>query len=128
MASPLTGTWRGHLLPSCVEGPGLFSGWDKAQLLGTRLSGTLGQCFIPMRWLVMAGLGTPCLLGLRVVAPRGEHSPAVPVAPLSPLHSSLKNELEREIPLGTYQYPKSLKDTILLGPNARASSSWAAMR
>ncbi|KAF1523024.1 putative helicase MOV-10, partial [Eudyptula albosignata] len=45
-----------------------------------------------------------------------------------PPDSSLKNELEREIPLGTYQYPKSLKDTILLGPNARASSSWAAMR
>ncbi|KAM9596015.1 LOW QUALITY PROTEIN: helicase MOV-10 [Morphnus guianensis] len=41
--------------------------------------------------------------------------------------SSLKNKLEREIPLGTYQYPKSLKDTILLGPNASASSSWAAM-
>ncbi|KAM6192162.1 LOW QUALITY PROTEIN: helicase MOV-10 [Sarcoramphus papa] len=45
-----------------------------------------------------------------------------------PPNSSLKNELEREIPLGTYQYPKSLKDTILLGPNASASSSWAAMR
>ncbi|KAF1404156.1 putative RNA helicase SDE3, partial [Spheniscus humboldti] len=45
-----------------------------------------------------------------------------------PPDSSLKNELEREIPLGTYQYPKSLKDTILLGPNARASSSWATMR
>ncbi|KAM7082413.1 LOW QUALITY PROTEIN: helicase MOV-10 [Ciconia maguari] len=45
-----------------------------------------------------------------------------------PPDSSLKNELEREIPLGTYQYPKSLKDTILLGPNARASSSWAAMQ
>ncbi|KFM03145.1 Putative helicase MOV-10, partial [Aptenodytes forsteri] len=45
-----------------------------------------------------------------------------------PPDSSLKNELEREIPLGTYQYPKSLKDTILLGPNAHASSSWAAMR
>ncbi|XP_042656086.1 helicase MOV-10 [Tyto alba] len=43
-----------------------------------------------------------------------------------PPDSSLKNELEREIPLGTYKYPKSLKDTILLGPNA--SSSWAAMR
>ncbi|NXL42242.1 SDE3 helicase, partial [Podilymbus podiceps] len=42
--------------------------------------------------------------------------------------SFLKNELEREIPLGTYKYPKSLKDTILLGPNASASSSWAAMR
>ncbi|NXE74207.1 SDE3 helicase, partial [Cochlearius cochlearius] len=45
-----------------------------------------------------------------------------------PPNSSLKNELEREIPLGTYHYPKSLKDTILLGPNASASSSWAAMR
>ncbi|NXD43233.1 SDE3 helicase, partial [Copsychus sechellarum] len=44
-----------------------------------------------------------------------------------PPDSSLKNELEREIPLGTYHYPKSLKDTILLGPNS-ASSSWAAMR
>ncbi|NXI28627.1 SDE3 helicase, partial [Sterrhoptilus dennistouni] len=45
-----------------------------------------------------------------------------------PPDSALKNELEREIPLGTYQYPKSLKDTILLGPNTSASSSWAAMR
>ncbi|KAM9217342.1 LOW QUALITY PROTEIN: helicase MOV-10 [Leptosomus discolor] len=45
-----------------------------------------------------------------------------------PPDSSTKNELERQIPLGTYQYPKSLKDTILLGPNASASSSWAAMR
>ncbi|NWY72159.1 SDE3 helicase, partial [Erithacus rubecula] len=44
-----------------------------------------------------------------------------------PPDSSLKNELEREIPLGTYHYPKSLKDTILLGPKS-ASSSWAAMR
>ncbi|NXH52071.1 SDE3 helicase, partial [Rhabdornis inornatus] len=44
-----------------------------------------------------------------------------------PPESSLKNELEREIPLGTYQYPQSLKDMILLGPNS-ASSSWAAMR
>ncbi|XP_014748939.1 PREDICTED: putative helicase MOV-10 [Sturnus vulgaris] len=44
-----------------------------------------------------------------------------------PPDSSLKNELEREIPLGTYQYPQRLKDTILLGPNS-ASSSWAAMR
>lgn len=49
------------------------------------------------------------------------------MALLSPPPSSLKNELEREIPLGTYQYPKSLKDTILLGPNASASSSWATM-
>ncbi|NXE06609.1 SDE3 helicase, partial [Lophotis ruficrista] len=45
-----------------------------------------------------------------------------------PPDSFLKNDLEREIPLGTYQYPKSLKDTILLGPNASASSSWTAMR
>ncbi|TRZ12568.1 hypothetical protein HGM15179_014547 [Zosterops borbonicus] len=45
-----------------------------------------------------------------------------------PPDSALKNELEKEIPLGTYQYPKSLKDTILLGPNTSASSSWAAMR
>ncbi|NXH43973.1 SDE3 helicase, partial [Dicaeum eximium] len=45
-----------------------------------------------------------------------------------PPNSSLKNELEREIPLGSYHYPKSLKDTILLGPNTSASSSWAAMR
>ncbi|KAM9268311.1 LOW QUALITY PROTEIN: helicase MOV-10 [Morus bassanus] len=45
-----------------------------------------------------------------------------------PPNSSMKNELEREISLGTYQYPKSLKDTILLGPNASAGSSWAAMR
>ncbi|NWH79231.1 M10L1 helicase, partial [Piaya cayana] len=45
-----------------------------------------------------------------------------------PPSSNKKNELEREIPLGTYQYPKSLKDTILLGPNTGASSSWSAMR
>uniref|UniRef100_A0A8C4TZI7 RNA helicase n=1 Tax=Falco tinnunculus TaxID=100819 RepID=A0A8C4TZI7_FALTI len=45
-----------------------------------------------------------------------------------PPDSSLKNELEREIPLGIYHYPKSLKDTILLGPSASASSSWAAMQ
>ncbi|NWU50070.1 M10L1 helicase, partial [Dromas ardeola] len=45
-----------------------------------------------------------------------------------PPDSSLKNDLEREIPLGTYQYPKSLKDTILLGPNANTSSRWAVMR
>ncbi|XP_014803947.1 PREDICTED: putative helicase MOV-10 [Calidris pugnax] len=43
-----------------------------------------------------------------------------------PPNSCLKNELEREIPLNTYQYPKSLKDTILRGPNT--SPSWAAMR
>ncbi|KAM6237092.1 helicase MOV-10 [Porphyrio hochstetteri] len=45
-----------------------------------------------------------------------------------PPDSTLKNELEKEIPLGTYHYPKHLKDTILLGPNASASSSWAAMQ
>lgn len=45
-----------------------------------------------------------------------------------PPNSSLRNELEREVPLGTYQYPKSLKDAILLGPSTSASSSWAAMR
>ncbi|NXQ26217.1 SDE3 helicase, partial [Alaudala cheleensis] len=45
-----------------------------------------------------------------------------------PPDSSLKNQLEKEIPLGTYQYPKSLKDTILQGPKSSASSSWAAMR
>lgn len=73
-------------------------------------------------------MGTCCLPGPRVLAARGEPSPAVPVAPLSPPRSSLKNELEREIPLGTYHYPKSLKDTILLGPNAGTNSSWAAMR
>ncbi|NXO03600.1 SDE3 helicase, partial [Rhinopomastus cyanomelas] len=44
-----------------------------------------------------------------------------------PPDSSLRNELEREIPLGPYRYPKNLKDTILLGPNASASSGWAAM-
>ncbi|NWQ59485.1 SDE3 helicase, partial [Neopipo cinnamomea] len=44
-----------------------------------------------------------------------------------PPDSSLKNELEREIPLDSYQYPKNLKDTILLGPNTNASSNWAAM-
>ncbi|NWS21015.1 SDE3 helicase, partial [Pachyramphus minor] len=44
-----------------------------------------------------------------------------------PPDSSLKNKLEIEIPLDTYQYPKSLKDTILLGPNASANSNWAAM-
>ncbi|NWI78978.1 SDE3 helicase, partial [Dryoscopus gambensis] len=45
-----------------------------------------------------------------------------------PPNSSLENNLEREIPLDTFQYPKSLKDAILLGPNTSASSSWAAMR
>ncbi|NXV78175.1 SDE3 helicase, partial [Atlantisia rogersi] len=45
-----------------------------------------------------------------------------------PPDNTLKNELEKEIPLGTYHYPKNLKDTILLGPNASASSSWAAMQ
>lgn len=74
------------------------------------------------------GVGDSLLAGaVGGCSPGGEPSPAVPVALLSPLPSSLKNELEREIPLGTYQYAKSLKDTILLGPNASASSSWAAM-
>ncbi|NXG23946.1 SDE3 helicase, partial [Grallaria varia] len=45
-----------------------------------------------------------------------------------PPNSSLKNELERELPLGTYQYPKNLKDTILQGPNTNGSSAWADMR
>ncbi|NWS47758.1 SDE3 helicase, partial [Probosciger aterrimus] len=40
----------------------------------------------------------------------------------------LKNKLEIEIPLNTYPYPKSLKDTILLGPSTSAGSSWAAMQ
>ncbi|KAM4645813.1 LOW QUALITY PROTEIN: helicase MOV-10 [Amazona ochrocephala] len=40
----------------------------------------------------------------------------------------LKTKLEMEIPLRTYQYPKSLKDTILLGPSTSAGSSWAAMQ
>ncbi|NWU07659.1 SDE3 helicase, partial [Cephalopterus ornatus] len=44
-----------------------------------------------------------------------------------PPDSSLKNELKSEIPLDTYQYPKNLKDTILLGPDASANSNWAAM-
>ncbi|NWR31582.1 SDE3 helicase, partial [Tachuris rubrigastra] len=44
-----------------------------------------------------------------------------------PPDSSLKNELEMEIRLDTYQYPKNLKETILLGPDASASSNWAAM-
>ncbi|NXT23632.1 SDE3 helicase, partial [Syrrhaptes paradoxus] len=44
-----------------------------------------------------------------------------------PPDSFLKNKLELEIPLKTYNYPKSLKDTILRGPNASARSSWAAM-
>ncbi|NXM28746.1 SDE3 helicase, partial [Oxyruncus cristatus] len=45
----------------------------------------------------------------------------------NPPDSSLKNELETEIPLDTYQYPKNLKDTILLGPDDTASSNWATM-
>ncbi|NWX80954.1 SDE3 helicase, partial [Alca torda] len=45
-----------------------------------------------------------------------------------PPDSSLKNELEREIPLGTYPYPKRLKDMILLRPNASTGSVSAAMR
>ncbi|XP_033925659.1 helicase MOV-10 [Melopsittacus undulatus] len=40
----------------------------------------------------------------------------------------LKSKLEMEIPLRTYQYPRSLKDTILLGPSGSAGSSWAAMQ
>ncbi|NXV42634.1 SDE3 helicase, partial [Uria aalge] len=44
-----------------------------------------------------------------------------------PPDSSLKNELEREIPLGTYPYPKRLKDMILLRPNASTGSGSAAM-
>ncbi|CAM9845925.1 unnamed protein product [Bubo scandiacus] len=43
-----------------------------------------------------------------------------------PPDGSLKNELENEIPLDTYDYPKSLKDAILRGP--RASSDWADMQ
>lgn len=66
--------------------------------------------------------------GLWVVAAQGEPRPVVPVAPLSPLPRSLKNDLEREIPLGIYQYPKSLKDMILFGPNANTGSRWAAMQ
>lgn len=50
------------------------------------------------------------------------------MAPLSLLPSSQQNELEKEIPLGTYQYPKSYKDTILLGSNASANAGWAAMQ
>ncbi|XP_068774257.1 helicase MOV-10 [Struthio camelus] len=46
----------------------------------------------------------------------------------TPPESNLENELEREIPLSTYQYPKSLKDAIVLGPNAGANPTWAAMR
>ncbi|NXD64784.1 SDE3 helicase, partial [Eolophus roseicapillus] len=45
-----------------------------------------------------------------------------------PLDGFLKNKLEIEIPLSTYPYPKSLKDTILLGPSNSAGSSWAAMQ
>ncbi|NWT40164.1 SDE3 helicase, partial [Chroicocephalus maculipennis] len=45
-----------------------------------------------------------------------------------PPDRSLKNDLEREIPLGIYQYPKSLKDMILFGPNANTGSRWAAMQ
>lgn len=42
--------------------------------------------------------------------------------------SSLKNELEKEIPLGTYPYPKSLKETIMLGPKTNPDSSWMKMQ
>ncbi|KAM9369400.1 LOW QUALITY PROTEIN: helicase MOV-10 [Phaethornis superciliosus] len=45
-----------------------------------------------------------------------------------PPDSFQKYELEREIPLRIYKYPKSLKDTILRGPNTSASSNWAAMQ
>ncbi|NXT59199.1 SDE3 helicase, partial [Pluvianellus socialis] len=45
-----------------------------------------------------------------------------------PPDSSQKNELEREIPLDTYQYPTSLKDTILVEPKASSSSRWAPLR
>ncbi|XP_009072773.1 PREDICTED: putative helicase MOV-10, partial [Acanthisitta chloris] len=45
-----------------------------------------------------------------------------------PPDSSLENKLEREEPLGSYHYPKTLKDTILLGPNTSGSSSYASMR
>uniref|UniRef100_A0A8B9UU17 RNA helicase n=1 Tax=Anas zonorhyncha TaxID=75864 RepID=A0A8B9UU17_9AVES len=41
--------------------------------------------------------------------------------------SSLKNELEKEIPLNTYPYPKSLKETIKLGPKTDPASSWVKM-
>uniref|UniRef100_A0A8C8B5G6 RNA helicase n=1 Tax=Otus sunia TaxID=257818 RepID=A0A8C8B5G6_9STRI len=43
-----------------------------------------------------------------------------------PPDGSLTNDLESEIPLDTYNYPKTLKDAILRGP--RASSGWAAMQ
>ncbi|NXV17868.1 SDE3 helicase, partial [Cepphus grylle] len=45
-----------------------------------------------------------------------------------PPDSSLKNEMEREIPLDTYRYPKCLKDMILLSPNASTGSGSAAVR
>lgn len=45
-----------------------------------------------------------------------------------PSPSSLKNELEKEIPLGTYPYPKSLKETIMLGPKTSPDSSWMKMQ
>ncbi|NXI73554.1 SDE3 helicase, partial [Anseranas semipalmata] len=45
-----------------------------------------------------------------------------------PPSSSLKNELEKEIPLSTYSYPKSLKETIMLGPKTSPDSSWAKMQ
>lgn len=122
MASPPMGMWWGHLLPT------LLSIWDKAQLPGTRLSSTLGQCFIPVWWPVVVGLGTPCLVGTWVAASWGHPSSAVPVTLLSSPPSFLKTKLEMEIPLLTYQYPKSLKDTILLGPSTSAGSSWAAMQ
>ncbi|KAM8795940.1 helicase MOV-10 [Eudromia elegans] len=44
----------------------------------------------------------------------------------TPPESDLHNELEREIPLGTYPYPKSLKDAIAQGPGT--SPGWAAIK
>ncbi|XP_054251935.1 helicase MOV-10 [Indicator indicator] len=43
-----------------------------------------------------------------------------------PPSSSQQNELEKEIPLGTYQYPKSLKEAIVTRPNASVNTGWAA--
>ncbi|OXB73648.1 UNVERIFIED_CONTAM: hypothetical protein H355_017070 [Colinus virginianus] len=42
--------------------------------------------------------------------------------------SSQENELEKEIPLSTYPYPKSLKETIMLGPKTSPDSSWMKMQ
>ncbi|XP_064354277.1 helicase MOV-10 [Dromaius novaehollandiae] len=46
----------------------------------------------------------------------------------TPPGSNLENELEREIPLSPYRYPKSLKDAIVLGPGAGAHPARAAMK